>query len=98
MARSLLVATVVGAVLCLPLAAAYRGASQVVGQRTADDVRTWSAVPSDFLRANPDNRLYGNSRNPGAGERRLFPGWTAPALTLAAFVPPIAPASAAVAA
>jgi hypothetical protein len=89
--RALLVAMVVCAALCVPLAAAYRGASHIVGERSADDVRTWSATPADFLRANPDSKMYGNPRNPGKGELRMFPGWTAPALTLAAFVPPIAP-------
>jgi hypothetical protein len=45
-------------------------------------------LPADFLRSPPDNRMYGDPAHPGVGERRLFPGWTAPALSLAAFVPP----------
>ena len=93
-ARALLIGMIVCGALCAPLAAAYRGASRIVGERSADDVRMWSATPRDFLRANPDNRMYGDPRNPGKGERRLFPGWTAPALALVAFVPPIAPLTA----
>jgi hypothetical protein len=89
--RALLVGIVVCGALCVPLAAAHYDASRIVGERSADDVRNWSARPADFLRANPDNKMYGDSRNPGKGELRMFPGWTAPALTLAAFVPPIAP-------
>lgn len=87
--RALLVGMVVCGALCVPLAAAYRGASQRVGVRSPDDVRRWSATPADFLRAHPDNKMYGNPGSPGQGELRMFPGWAAPALALAAFVPPI---------
>lgn len=89
--RALFIGIVVFGVLCVPLAAAYHGASQIVGERSPDDVRTGSATPADFLHANPDNKIYGNPRDPGRGELRMFPGWAAPALTLAAFVPPMAP-------
>jgi hypothetical protein len=92
-AAALLVGIAVCGAISVPLAAAYRGASQVVGERSPNDVQTWSAAPADFLRSNPDNKMYGDPRHPGQGELRMFPGWTAPALTIAAFVPPMAPLS-----
>ena len=89
MARALLIGMVVWAAMCAPLVPAYRAAAQVVGERTPEDVQRWSATAPDFLRAHPDNRMYGDPKRPGTGERRLFPGFVAPALALAAFVPPI---------
>jgi hypothetical protein len=63
--RALLVGMIVCGALRVPLAAAYRGTSRIVGERSADDVRMWSGSPRDFLRANPDNRMYGDPGNPG---------------------------------
>lgn len=97
-ARALVAGAIACAALCAPLAPAYRAAAERVGQRTEEEVRAWSALPGDFLRAHPDNRMYGDPRRPGIGERRLFPGFVAPALGLAAFIPPISPAALAYAA
>ena len=87
--RALVVGVVVYAALCAPLAVPYRAAARAVGERTQADVQHWSAEPSDFLRAHPQNAMYGDATRPVVGERSLFPGLVAPVLGLAALVPPI---------
>ncbi len=77
--------------LVLPLAGRYLTASRVVGVRSFGEVTFWSAELVDYRRAHPENARYGDDRHPGPAERRLFPGYVAPVLALAAFVPPIAP-------
>jgi hypothetical protein len=76
-------------VLVAPLAFEYRAASLVVGERHVDEAVNGSAIVSDYLRAHPENAAYGDDNHPGQGERRLFPGYAAPLLTIAAFLPPI---------
>jgi hypothetical protein len=88
-AGAIVAAGLVGAILCAPLVGPYRAAARVVGARSPDEVGHWSASPADFLRAHPDNALYGNPSRPGDGEKRLFPGLVAPALGLAALAPPV---------
>ncbi|HEX6164146.1 MAG TPA: hypothetical protein VFZ31_12320 [Vicinamibacterales bacterium] len=60
------------------------------GERRAEEVTSFSAVPSDYLRVPQENVLRGR---PGAGEapdeRSLFPGSIAVGLALLAFIPPI---------
>jgi hypothetical protein len=82
-------AAVATAILSLPLAQPYRLAARVVGERSLEDVERGSAVIHDYLRAHPDNALYGQPAHPGIGERRLFPGYVTPALALSALAPPI---------
>jgi hypothetical protein len=53
------------------------------GQRRAEEVRDYSAVPSDYLRVPAGNHLYGGVEGPAPDERSLFPG--ALAILLAAF-------------
>src|SRR4030095_1048688 len=88
-ARALIAGALVAVVLAAPLVPPYRAAARTVGERSPDEVRAWSARPSDFLRAHPDNTLYGDPARPGEGEKRLFPGLVAPALAVAALAPPI---------
>jgi hypothetical protein len=87
----LALAGVAATLLVVPLIAPYRAASAVVGERSIEEVRSWSAKPADYLRAHPENWLYGDPDRMGQVERRLFPGFTAPALALAALAPPVAP-------
>ena len=69
----LAVAAAVLASLALLYYQPYASAAARVGTRTTGDATTFSAHPSDYLRATPDNRLYGSlARSPS--ERRLFPG------------------------
>jgi hypothetical protein len=87
--RQLVAAAIAAAVLVAPLAFEYRAASLVVGERHVDEAVNGSAIVSDYLRAHPENAAYGDDNHPGQGERRLFPGYAAPLLTIAAFLPPI---------
>jgi hypothetical protein len=82
-------AAIVSAVLALPLVAPYQAAAHVVGERSMDEVDRGSAVARDYLRAHPDNALYGQPTHPGIGERRLFPGYVIPALALGGLAPPL---------
>src|SRR5207253_872268 len=91
--RMVLLATTIWAILCAPIVPPYRTASRVVGSRSVSEVRDWSAVPSDFLRAHPNNAIYGDDRHPGTGERRLFPGFATPILSLIALAPPFSTAT-----
>jgi hypothetical protein len=77
------------ALVAWPLALPYRAATAVVGQRSLDEVERGSAEVRDYARAHPDNALYGKPDHPGTGERRLFPGYVAPALAVVALMPPM---------
>lgn len=85
----LVVAGAIAVALTLPLVVVYQSASRIVGERGAAELEPGSAKPADYLRAHPENWLYGDDGHPGDGERRLFSGYLAPALSLAAFVPPV---------
>jgi hypothetical protein len=89
--RSLSLAAVVAALCIAPLLKPYLAASRVVGTRSIQEVASGSARPSDYLHANPDNAMHGDDRRPGIGEHRLFPGYVAPVLAVAAMVPPFSP-------
>ena len=81
-------ALIVAAIVAVPLAQPYRAAARVVGERSIDEVDRGSANVRDYARAHPDNALYGQRDHPGIGERRLFPGYVAPALAAAGLAPP----------
>jgi hypothetical protein len=87
--RQLVAGAIAAAVLVAPLAFEYRAASLIVGERHVAETGNGSADLTDYLRAHPENAAYGDDNHPGQGERRLFPGYAAPLLTIAAFVPPI---------
>lgn len=83
------VAVVLGVLLALPLILVYARTSG--GERPIDAVRTFSAVPSDYLRASARSRLYGNRTATPRPERALFPGLVSPVLAAAGARPPWAP-------
>jgi hypothetical protein len=58
----------------------YAAASERVGERSIQEVETFSARPRDYRRATPTNRLYGS--DVGRPERRLSPGVVAPLLAV----------------
>jgi hypothetical protein len=77
--RRALVPLAAGAVLAGAISAAYAipymQMRQQVGERSRDQVVTFSARPSSYLVATPTNWLYGDLLQArGRGERRLFPG------------------------
>jgi hypothetical protein len=67
-----------GALLALALvglyARPYLAARDRVGERPAEEVRTFAARPADYLITVPTNWLYGHLQTRGEMERRLFPG------------------------
>lgn len=68
----------------------YSATRQQFGERPTDEVATFSAVPSDYLRAPQENVLHGRPKSgPAPDERSLFPGSIALLLAMAAFVPPL---------
>jgi hypothetical protein len=79
------------AILAAPLYLPYGRAASVVGERSIDHVRPWGATLTDYTHAHPESWIYGRDDQPGEGERRLFPGLAAPALSVAALVPPVGP-------
>jgi hypothetical protein len=68
-----------GAVLAAAVSAAYAvpylRVQASVGQRTGQEVASYSARPADYLSATSSNSLYGGATaSSGRVERRLFPG------------------------
>jgi len=63
------------AVICGAYAVPYLQTRDRVGERTVDQVAMFSARPSNYLVATPENWLYGRMlETRGRPERRLFPG------------------------
>jgi hypothetical protein len=68
-----------GALLAAGVSAAYATpylrVKARVGERSGQEIATYSASPTDYLAATPSNWLYGSGpRAFGGPERRLFPG------------------------
>jgi hypothetical protein len=84
------IAAVVALVLAVPLIRPYAEATKTKGERGRDEVKVFSAVPSDYLRAHFRSALYGTRMLPGRQpERALFPGVVPIGLALAGLVPPL---------
>ena len=66
----------------------YMRSRAELGDRPPTDVASYSAVPSDFLSAPRNNRLYGWTEPIGANERHLFPGVVATLLLIVGLWPP----------
>jgi len=81
-ARALTGMLVPASVILAALSIPYLESRAAVGERTAADIKTYSAVPVDFLSAPSTNRLYGWTDNLGANERHLFPGVVAVTLMI----------------
>ena len=77
-------------VLTLPLTWAYVASAPLKGERDVPAVRSFSARPSDYLRAHERSVVYGR-RLPRGGkeERALFPGVMPLAFAAAGLVPPV---------
>ena len=92
--RSVAAATAIAIVPLLLVAAIYGPpyleTRRQVGERRADEVATFSAVPGDYLRVPQENVLRGHANTgPAPDERSLFPGFIALVFAIAAFVPPV---------
>ena len=74
-ARALGAGVLLAAVICGVYAVPYLRVRAATGERPIAEVVAFSAKPSSYLVATPDNWLYGGVRQARGGpERRLFPG------------------------
>jgi len=72
----------------------YSATRAELGERRADEVATYSAVPGDYLRVPQENVLRGRpDSGPAPDERSLFPGFIAVLLAFGALLPPFSRAS-----
>jgi hypothetical protein len=84
------IAAVVAVLLAAPLIRPYSAATKTKGERGRDEVKVFSATPSDYLRAHFRSALYGTRMLPGRQpERALFPGVVPIGLAIAGLVPPL---------
>ena len=82
--KALLPGALLAAVLCGAYAIPYLHTKSQTGERSAPEVVTFSARPSSYLVATPDNIVWGrNFASRGRAERRLFPGLLVVLLALA---------------
>ena len=77
------------ALLALPLERAFTTAQPQKGERDLDEIALYSAVPSDYLRANPYSVMWRNRLRPPMQERSLFPGAGSTVLAAIGVAPPI---------
>jgi hypothetical protein len=83
-AVSLSLGGIVAAAICSAYAIPYLETRQKVGSRPGEQIAMFSARPSSYLVATPENRLYGRMfQGRGTPERRLFPGFAALAVAFA---------------
>ena len=75
---------ILAGVLIAPYAGPYLLARDRVGERPANEIRTFAARPADYLVVPRENWLYGRWETRGEGERRLFPGAAVCLLAVAA--------------
>jgi hypothetical protein len=71
--RALAIGGGAAAIICSLYALPYLATRKQVGERSGDEIATFSARPYDYLTVTPNNRIYGDMF-PGRPERRLFPG------------------------
>jgi hypothetical protein len=85
---ALAVAAAIALIAVIPVGRAYLGARKVVGERGRDEVMNGSATWRSYLAPPEENALYGEILKPFMQpERRLFPGFVAIALAIAAWLP-----------
>jgi hypothetical protein len=84
----LLVSAAVAAAAALPLVGAFVAAEPIKGERGLNEIAAFSAVPSDYLRVNKVNALWGQVLRSPRAERALFPGVMPFALAAAGAAPP----------
>ena len=79
--RPLAAGMLLAAVVCGAYAVPYLRVRAATGERPTSEFAAFSAKPSSYVVATPDNRLYGE-RRPVGPERHLFPGLVAIGLAL----------------
>ena len=89
LALPLLLSAGIAAVAALPLMQAFTAAEPMKGARPINEIRYYSAVPSDYLRVNRFNLLWRNRLHRPFPERTLFPGAAPLALAAVGIAPPM---------
>ena len=73
--KALLAGGAVAAIVCAAYAVPYLASKEQMGGRSDDEIIKFSARPSSYLVATPDNVVWGRAfASRGRPERRLFPG------------------------
>jgi hypothetical protein len=72
--RSLALGAGVAAVLIAPLAMQYAANRPTLGERDTEEIRSYSALPADYLDPHPRLRWYSPLAANGHPERQAFPG------------------------
>ena len=81
--KALLAGGAVAAIVCAAYAVPYLASKEQMGGRSDDEIIKFSARPSSYLVATPDNVVWGRAfASRGRPERRLFPGALALLLAL----------------
>jgi hypothetical protein len=94
--RQLALAAAIALIVVLPYSRPYWRAEQTVGSRGTAELSQFSASPKDYLTLTSNSGTWGSRLpSPVNGERALFPGGTAVALSVLAVVPPAGPVTAA---
>ena len=84
-----LAATVVAALMAAPLVRSFVAGQPLKAERLTDEIRYYSAVPLDYLRANRYSAAWRDRALPPQPERALFPGVTPLALAMVGLTPPL---------
>ncbi len=82
-------AALVAGVIAVPIVRAFVAAQPLKGDRTVDEIRYYSAKPSDYLRAHQRSALWKNRMLAAEPERALFPGVAPLALGAIGLAPPL---------
>lgn len=89
MGKAVLIGVLVTGVCVIPYLQPYLNTRQIVGERSVEEVTTWSPHLSTYLVTTGDNWLYGRAnRGTAHPEGILFPGLIALALALVGAFPP----------
>jgi hypothetical protein len=73
-------AAIVALIVAAPAVRAYQQNRNWAADRSIDDIVRGSAIPSDYLRVQNWNLLYGDPSRRGPAERNLFMGYSLPIL------------------
>jgi hypothetical protein len=86
--RAVAAGAAIAVILVLPAVLPHVAARGTVGERSNEDLRSFSATPTSYLAPDVHNRLYSPSlARFGGPEKRLFPGFVLAALALVGLWP-----------
>ncbi|HEU5258422.1 MAG TPA: hypothetical protein VFU28_20690 [Vicinamibacterales bacterium] len=89
LALPVVVSAAIAAIAAVPLVRAFEAAEPIKGQRSEGEVRSYSAVPDDYLRVHRESLLWRNVLHRPVPERTLFPGAAPFTLAVVGMAPPL---------